>query len=367
MPASNPFTAAHAAAARPGRAEGAAPAVAAAAPAAPAWVTLEVRHDTTYRYESPVSLAQHQAHLQPLADDFQTLESFDLAIQPAPAFRRDSTDALGNRQTHFSLALPHRELHVCATSRVRVRARFEGLRAGSGSAWEPQALGLRYVAAGPGGARPRFEPAVQFLPPSPYVPRLPALRAYAAPSFPPGCPVAEGAMHLMRRLHADFAYESRSTEVDTPLAQVLAQRRGVCQDFAHLLIGGLRMLGLPARYVSGYLLTCPPEGGAAMLGADASHAWVQVWCPGTEGVAAQGGEAGWLDLNPTNDLVPSTGHVRVAIGRDFGDVTPLRGVIRGGGRHELIVGVSTRVLHAAADPAVLPAAIPAPPAGAMAR
>ncbi len=300
---------------------------------------LEVCHETVYRYESPVSLAQHQAHLQPLDDGSQALERHGLEIDPPPVFRRDSLDAFGNVQSHFSLALPHRQLRVCATSRVRVSARFDGLRIGSGPRWEPLAAGLRYVAAPPGAPQVRFEPAVEFVPPSPYVPRLPGLRAYAAASFPSGCPVAEGAVHLMARLHHDFAYESESTQVDTPLAQVLAQRRGVCQDFAHLLIGCLRMLGLPARYVSGYLLTEPPDGGAPLLGADASHAWVQVWCPGTDGVAD------WLDLDPTNNLVPSTGHVRVAIGRDFGDVTPLRGVIRGGGRHQLAVGVSTRVLE----------------------
>ncbi|MBL8345561.1 MAG: transglutaminase family protein [Rubrivivax sp.] len=303
-------------------------------------LTLEVRHETVYRYDSAVSLAQHQAHLRPLDDAFQALESHSLEIDPPPTFLRDSHDAMGNAQTHFSLALPHSQLRVCATSRVRVSARFDALRTGSGPSWEPLAAGLRYVAVPPGAPRVRFEPAVEFVPPSPFVPRLPALRAYAAPSFHPGCPVAEGAVHLMQRLHADFAYESQSTQVDTPLAQVLAQRRGVCQDFAHLLIGCLRMLGLPARYVSGYLLTQPPDGGAPLLGADASHAWVQVWCPGTEGVPEE-----WLDLDPTNNLVPSTGHVRVAIGRDFGDVTPLRGVIRGSGGHELAVGVSTRVLE----------------------
>lgn len=320
--------------------------------------TLEVRHETVYRYESPVSLAQHQAHLRPLDDAAQSVERHELSIDPAPSFRRDSIDAMGNAQTHFSLTLPHRELRVVATTRVKVSARFEGLRPASGPAWEPLAASLRYSAAAAGGAAPRFEPAVEFVPPSPYVPRLAALRTYALPSFPPGRAVAEGALDLMHRLHADFAYVSQSTQIDTPLDQVLAQRRGVCQDFAHVLIGGLRMLGLPARYVSGYLLTQPPDGGPPMLGADASHAWVQVWCPGTE-VAA--GTIEWLDLDPTNDVVPSCGHVRVAIGRDYGDVTPLRGVIRGGGRHEMSVGVGTRVIDS------LPPAEGAPRAGTVAR
>jgi transglutaminase-like putative cysteine protease len=302
-----------------------------------------VRHETRYRYASPVSVAQHQAHLKPLADSHQSLEEFALEIEPPPAHRSDSVDAMGNAQVHFSVAQLHGQLRVLATSRVRVSARFEGLVPEASPAWEPLAASLRYVA----GAT--YEPAVEFALPSPYVPRLPALRAYALPSFAPGVPVAAGALNLMQRLHTDFVYQSASTAVDTPLAQVLEQRRGVCQDFAHLLIGCLRMLGLPARYVSGYLLTHPPgaapAGGAAMLGADASHAWMQVWCPGTPGVPTEGSGAGWLSLDPTNNLVPGQGHVRVAIGRDYGDVTPLRGVIRGGGRHELSVGVSTRLIH----------------------
>jgi transglutaminase-like putative cysteine protease len=182
---------------------------------------------------------------------------------------------------------------------------------------------------------------VEFALPSPYVPRLSALRDYAAPDFPAGRPLAQAALALMHRVHADFRYESQSTDIDTPLAQAFAQRRGVCQDFAHLMAGALRMLGLPARYVSGYLLTSAAEGSAPLLGADASHAWVQLWCPGTPGVPASGPGAGWLDMDPTNDLVPATGHVRVAVGRDFGDVTPLRGVIRGGGQHTLRVAVTT--------------------------
>jgi transglutaminase-like putative cysteine protease len=197
--------------------------------------------------------------------------------------------------------------------------------------WEAARDALRYTAGAP------FEPAVEFVQPSPYVPRLAALRAYAAPSFPTGRPVAQGAVELMQRIHRDFEYRPASTAVDTPLAQAFALRGGVCQDFAHLMIGALRMLGLAARYVSGYLLTTPPAGQAALVGADASHAWVQVHCP-----AAGGGPGSWLELDPTNARLPDTQHVRLAVGRDYGDVTPLRGVIRGGGRHTLEVRVDTR-------------------------
>ena len=315
------------------------------APLAPQPLALEVRHTTAYRYASPVSLAQHRAHLQPLTDGAQELDQFDLEIEPAPAHRRDSIDAMGNAQIHFSFAQPHQELRVAATSRVQVGARYRGLLPEASPAWDELAMGLRYIAGVP------FEPAVEFVQPSPYVPRLAELRSYVRPSFPAGRPVVVGALELMQRVHADFKYQSQSTQVDTPLATVFAHKRGVCQDFAHLMIGCLRMLGLPARYVSGYLLTSPPEmpaGSAPMLGADASHAWAQLWCPGTPGVPGEGSGAGWLDLDPTNNVVPGTGHVRVAIGRDYGDVTPLRGVIRGGGAHQLSVAVSTYVVESAA-------------------
>jgi transglutaminase-like putative cysteine protease len=296
-------------------------------------VELEVTHETHYAYSAPVSLAHHLAHLQPLQDGTQTLLSHALLIQPAPAQHQDSVDAFGNAQRHFSLAQPHAQLTVRSTSRVRLRARHADLDAGASPLCGDVAGRLRYVA----GAH--FEPVVEFVQPSPYVPRLPALRELGVGLFGPQQPVADAAVALMQRIHSGFAYQSASTDIDTPLSQVLLQKRGVCQDFAHLMAGVLRLHGLPARYVSGYLLTHPPEGGAPLQGADASHAWVQVWCPGTPGVGADG----WLDLDPTNNVVPGTGHVRVAVGRDFGDVTPLRGVIRGGGgHHALSVGVSTR-------------------------
>jgi transglutaminase-like putative cysteine protease len=293
--------------------------------------TLEVVHETRYEYASAVALAHHLAHLQPLADAGQVLLGASLEVEPAPAHRRDERDVYGNACTHFCLVQPHRLLVVRAASRVRVEDRFAALQPQAGPAWETVRDRLRYVARAP------FEPAVEFVQPSACVPRLQALREYAAASFPAGRPVAQGAIDLMHRIHADFRYEARSTAVDTPLEQAFAQRRGVCQDFAHVMTGALRMLGLPARYVSGYLRT-EAAGGAPLVGADASHAWVQAWAPDTPGVPADG----WLDLDPTNDLVPGCDHVRLAVGRDYADVAPLRGVIRGGGPHELWVGVTTR-------------------------
>jgi transglutaminase-like putative cysteine protease len=231
---------------------------------------------------------------------------------------------------------PHRELRVRARSRVRVRG-DEAFDLAATQPWEAVRERLRYVAGAP------FEPATEFVFASPFVPSLPALCELAMPSFAPGVPVAVAAVDLMARIHAGFAYRSASTEVDTPLMQVLATREGVCQDFAHLMIGALRSMGLAARYISGYLLTAPPEAGAGnapMLGADASHAWVSVWCP-----MADGSPSRWLKLDPTNNVLPRTGHVRLAIGRDYSDVTPLRGVIRGGGEHQLEVQVRTRRLE----------------------
>jgi transglutaminase-like putative cysteine protease len=300
---------------------------------------LEVAHETRYDYAVPVSPAMHLAHLQPLADAAQQVAASRLDIEPAPDERWETTDVYGNRGCSFAVIAPHRSLRVRATSRVAVAPRFVALQPGDGPAWEAVAQRLRYV------ARAGFEPAVEFTLPSPRVPRLEVLRAWALPSFPAGRPVAAGAIDLMHRLHAEFRYDGTATQVDTPLAESFARRHGVCQDFAHVLAGALRMLGLPARYVSGYLLTAPAAGAPALVGADASHAWVQVWAPGTPGVPADG----WLDLDPTNDLVPAADHVRLAVGRDYADVAPLRGVIRGGGAHTLAVGVHTRRVPAPDD------------------
>lgn len=302
---------------------------------------LEVTHETRYRYSAPVSLAHHLAHLQPRADAHQRLLEHTLQVEPETAAPQPGVDAHGNRCAWFSLTRPHDQLAVRSRSRVELLPRYGGFDPQASPPWDMLAERLRYVARAP------FDPAVEFALPSPYVPRLDLLRAYALPSFPPGRPVALGAIDLMQRIHADFEYRSASTQIDTPLAQAFAQKAGVCQDFAHLMAGAMRMLGLPVRYVSGYLLTRPPGEAVDRVGADASHAWVQVYTPATPGVPGD-----WLDLDPTNDMIPDTAHVRVAVGRDFGDVTPLRGVIRGGGRHTLAVDVKTRVLDDMPGPLV---------------
>lgn len=296
---------------------------------------LEVEHLTHYRYAGPVDVAHHLGYLRPLDDERQRVTWFEMSVAPEPLQQHSEPDHLGNRRACFTVTVPHRELTVRTTSRVRVQAE-PPLDAAASQPWQAVRERLRYVAGAP------YEAASEFVFASPYVPSLPALRDLALPSFAAGTPVAQAAIHLMERIHTGFAYRSASTEVDTPLTEVLATRQGVCQDFAHLMIGALRSLGLAARYVSGYLLTAMPGNGAQaapMLGADASHAWVAVWCPMADGTPAR-----WLELDPTNNLLPSTAHVRLAVGRDYGDVTPLRGVIRGGGAHQLEVQVRTRQL-----------------------
>ena len=224
--------------------------------------SLMVVHDTRCDYGAPVAHAHHAAHLRPLEDDAQQVQAFDLLIEPAPAQCQGEVDAFGNWRHRFELVNPHQVLQVRSTSRVTVAARFGGLRPEASPAWETVRERLRYV------ARASFEPAVEFVQPSPYVPwpepGLAGLRAWAATSLTPGRPVAEAALDLMRRLHDEWAYRPRSTEVDTPLATAFAQRAGVCQDFAHLLIGACRLHGLAARYVSGYLLTEPLAGQPAL-------------------------------------------------------------------------------------------------------
>ena len=291
-------------------------------------MVLEVEHETLYRYHGSVELAQHIAFLRPRDDAAQRLLDFRLQIEPPPSQLRSDLDAFGNVRTLFALNAPHESLRVVARSRVRVSPP-EALP--PAPAWEAARGRWRYVA----GRAP--DPAAEFAFASPLLPQHPALRAWAEPSFPPGRPLDEAALDLMHRLHRDFDYVPDSTEVDTPVLEVLLQRRGVCQDFAQLLIAGLRAMGLAARYVSGYLLTEPPPGQPRLQGADASHAWAALALPG-----ADGAPAGWLELDPTNDCVAAAAHVRLAVGRDYGDVPPLRGVIRGGGRHRLEVRVSTR-------------------------
>lgn len=299
------------------------------------WARLSVEHETSYDYSSPVDHAQHIACLRPLSDQGQALLQFEMDVKPQPAQHSVRRDAHGNSRAYFALNAPHHQLSVVARSEVLVRRRHPQLnpRASVTCAVLKDHLVYRAQAA--------FEPASEFMFASPFVPLHADLKRYAEVSLKPNRPVAEAAIDLMRRIHTDFEYAPASTDISTPVLEVLRQRKGVCQDFAHLMIACFRSCGLAARYVSGYLLTRPPPGQAPLVGADASHAWLSLWIPGL----SRDGEDDWLDLDPTNNCVPALHHVRVAHGRDFGDVTPLRGVIRGGGAHTLVVRVTTRLLE----------------------
>lgn len=286
---------------------------------------LHIVHDTTYRYDPPVVMAQHMAHLSPAECTGQAVIDHVLEMSPVPSQQRCHVDAFGNPCCHFTLSAPHEGLTVSARTTVETQAPQAVV---GGTAWEAVAEAFRYRA----GAA--FNPAAEFLFASPYVPRHPTLADFAHPVFEPGRPLLRAAVLLMERIHTEMKYTSGSTAINTPVLDALAQRKGVCQDFAHLMIGCLRSLGLPARYVSGYMLTQPPPGQPRLVGADASHAWVQAYDP----------EVGWVDFDPTNNLAgvgrPSEAHVTLAIGRDFGDVSPLRGVIQGGGSPVLTVAVT---------------------------
>lgn len=303
---------------------------------------LSVEHETRYDYASPVEQAHHLAHLRPFDDGAQKVELFDCLIKPTPAHQTTERDVFGNHRTSFSITSPHEQLRVVVRSRICQLPR--PVEDGPGVPWEAVRKHLSYRVGEP------FEPASEFAFASPYVPLHAELRDYALESFKPGRGLAEASVELMQRIHRDFEYEPAATEVSTPTLDAFVQRQGVCQDFAHVMIGCLRSIGLAARYVSGYLLTHPAPGQPRLIGADASHAWVSVYCPSVDPdfkhVAGP-----WLELDPTNDCLAQTDHVRLAIGRDYGDVTPLRGVIRGGGRHTILVRVTTAPVEPPADPA----------------
>ncbi|WP_119678620.1 transglutaminase family protein [Indioceanicola profundi] len=287
--------------------------------AAPARVRYRCRHVTRYSYADMVTSSQLLAHLAPRPHPRQTGGIANLTIWPVPALAIARLDWFGNPTTYASIQVPHENLTVTSELIVEVRVGLVFDPADTPPWEQVQALAIE------------DGPAAEFLAQSPRVPvPNPDLAAYAAEDFLPGRPVAEAAIALMRRIHREFTFRAGSTTVSTPVAEVLAQRCGVCQDFAHLMIGCLRVMGVPARYVSGYLRTLPPPGQMKLQGADASHAWLQAWC---------GPRLGWLDLDPTNATLVELDHLTVAWGRDYDDVCPLRGVILGGGSHTVDVAV----------------------------
>lgn len=285
--------------------------------------TYRVAHETRYRYESEVSASYGELHLLPRDAPGQRTGSTAVAIEPPPHDLRHRVDHFGNRTGFFTVLSPHRSLVVRTTSLVEVDDRAEAAPV-SAVPWEEVRDGLR-----PGGSAGGSE-AAGFTLDSPLVARGERLAAWAAPSFPAGRPVVEALADLSARLHAGFAYEPGATTVTTTLEEVLDRAAGVCQDFAHVFIGCVRSMGLAARYVSGYLETAPPVGEERLQGADQSHAWASVWVP----------DLGWVDIDPTNDRFVGDRHVVTAWGRDYGDVTPLKGVIyTAGSGHDLEVAV----------------------------
>lgn len=285
---------------------------------------LRIVHHTRYVYQAPVVVAQHLAHLQPRSLVGQRVIHHALQVAPEPTLKEDSLDTFGNFRTFFSLQSPHDTLDVTASSVVQTQP---GRDIGDSPCWEAVRDQLQYR------AHARYEATAEFVFPSPFVPRNEVFSDYARPLFKGRRPFLDACHDLMAHIYSDFEYQSASTEVNTPALEALAQRRGVCQDFAHIMIACLRSLGLPARYVSGYLLTQPPPGQARLIGADASHAWVSV---------PQGDH--WVDFDPTNNRCgmdrAGEDYVTLAYGRDFGDVSPLRGVIQGGSTHHLEVAVT---------------------------
>ncbi|CAI8823676.1 transglutaminase family protein [Pseudomonas sp. IT-P260] len=290
----------------------------------------QIFHDTCYHYDSPVSLAQQLAHLWPRECAWQRCTEQRLLISPQPTTRRDELDVFGNPLTRLAFERPHDELQVNARLTVEVLARPLADFSLS-PAWEQTRNALTYSSQ-PLSAemleacRYRFQ--------SPYVHLKRSFVEFSESCFPPGKPLLLGVQALMQKIFSEFTFDAEATQVATPLVEVLERRRGVCQDFAHLMLACVRSRGLAARYISGYLLTQPPPGQPRLIGADASHAWVSVFCP----------VSGWVDFDPTNNVQPALEHITLAWGRDFSDVSPLRGVILGGGSHDPEVRVTVMPL-----------------------
>jgi len=285
-------------------------------------MTYRIVHRTTYRYKYPVAFGNHVACLTPRTLEHHRCHWSELQIQPPPSSRSERLDYYGNQVSLFTIQEPHKQLVVEARSEVWLDGGTPEVPTSS-PAWEDVARALPEDRSAAGLA------AFQFVFESPRIKPAGEFARYASKSFTPGRAWADGLLDLTARIHQDFQFDAKATNVRTSTEEVFRKKRGVCQDFAHLQIACLRSLKLPARYVSGYLRTYPPPGKARLIGADASHAWVSAYCPGS----------GWLDVDPTNNLLVGDGHVTLAWGRDYGDVSPLRGLILGGRDHVLKVSV----------------------------
>jgi len=285
----------------------------------------DVYHWTEYRYADQVPLSTHRLRMSPRELPHQQLLEHRIRITPEPVSLTERTDYFGNQVVAFSITAPHTALQIRVESQLqRDHARLAELPRTS-PAWETVRAD---TFGGRGGA------AVQdFVYPSAYTPHLEPLRDWAAESFQPKRPLLEVVKELTHRIHERGIFDNAATSVSTPVLEVFENRRGVCQDFAHLQIVCLRAFGIPARYVSGYLRTEPPLGRQRVFGADASHAWVSVWLPGN----------GWIDFDPTNDCPAGAGYVTLGWGRDYGDVSLIRGNLTGGGEHQLFLSVNVEM------------------------
>ena len=286
-----------------------------------------IDHTTTYKYSDEVSVSHHLARLRPRELPGQRCLRHEQLVKPSPASQSAHEDYFGNAITFFAIHEPHEQLEVRARSEVEVST-VDAPPFAETPSWESVRDGFR------GDIGAEVLSAYEFVFDSPLIKTTTEFAGYATESFPSQRPLLEGVADLARRIHQDFTFDPKATSVATPLDEVFESRRGVCQDFAQFQIACLRSLGLPARYVSGYLETRPPPGRPRLAGADASHAWLSVYCPGT----------GWVDVDPTNNLAPANRHITVAWGRDFSDISPVRGVILGGGEHALRVAVDVIAL-----------------------
>jgi transglutaminase-like putative cysteine protease len=286
----------------------------------------EISHKTLYRYSQPVMQSQHLVHMSPRLYPGQTIRHHSLIIEPAPALRYDGLDPFGNPVTILDVEMPHKEfvLHARSVIETSRRGEFDLART---TPWDQ----LDAVLTNPNHLIDLD--VVQHRCSSRLTTASLDIADYAARSFTPGRPVLEAAYDLTRRIYGEFTFDATATDVSTPISQVFRERRGVCQDFAHLALACLRAMRVPARYVSGYILTHPPPGQPKLQGTDASHAWISVWAP----------ETGWRDFDPTNGLVVSDEHILIAHGRDYHDVCPISGVLLGGGEHTVNVGVDVGI------------------------
>jgi len=312
--------------------------------------TYHVRHSTRYEYEVPVMHAHHFVHLRPRPLAHQTVHLTELEISPDARGIFRQRDYFGNDCDAIELLTTHDCLEVTARSVVSlVPSPLAEVDLGASPTWEQVVTQLKQDTKFLRERELGFD--------SPLVRRHALLQSYVSPSFPAGRPILQGVADLNRRIYDDFTYEPAATDVSTPLGKVMRERRGVCQDFAHVAIGCLRSVGLAARYVSGYLETTPPPGVPRLVGADASHAWASVFVPAI----------GWFDFDPTNGTLPSDRHITIGWGRDFSDVSPLKGVVVGGGNHRLSVGVDVIPKRESseappANPSKPPTSGPPPPA-----